>query len=185
MLNNKKKAFWILLHVYITNNIWGRVVGVTVHCCIFIVVFLPLLLNTKPKQWLIQKVLIHSRSCWTQQHIWRMLLRNWDVPETDSRDSNNSTSFEYLYFVHSCILSTSYHPAFFRECRRVLSVRPLLSVWECTANEQIEILQKKRMVRVLTVELCCGKLDQLACLLLKSLCELLGKLFCQEFTGSC
>lgn len=40
------------------------------------------------------------------------------------------------------------------------------------------------MVKVLTVELCCGKLDQLSCLLLQSSCELLGKLFCQEFTGS-
>lgn len=138
MLNKKKKAFQILLHVYITDNIWGRVV--CVHCCVFIVRLLHLLLNTKPNQWLIQKVLIHSRSSWTQQYIWRMLLRNWDVQETDCRDSNNSTLFGYLYFVHSCILSTPHHSAFSRVCRMVLYVRPLLSLWEYTADEQIQIL---------------------------------------------
>lgn len=36
-----------------------------------------------------------------------------------------------------------------------------------TANEQIETLQKKRMAKVLAVELCCGKLDQLSCSLLQ------------------
>lgn len=159
MLNNRRKVFQILLHVYIIDSILGRVVGVAVHNCIFIVMLL-VLLNTRPKQWLIQKVLNHSTNCWTQQHIWRMLLKNWDVPETACRDSNNSTSFEFLYFVNSCILSTPHLPAFFRVFRRVLSVRPLLSVWSKWAGRDITEI---KMAKVLTAKFCCGKLDQLSC----------------------
>lgn len=165
MLNKRKKVFQILLDIYITDRIWGRVVGVTVHCCILLIMLLLLFSNTRPKQWPIQKVLIHSRNCWTQQRIWRMLLTNWDVPETGCRDSNNSTSFEYLSFVNSCILiysHTSLHSWGF-------SMLDHLSVWECTADEQIETLQKERMAKVLTVKFCCGKLDQLSCPLLQSL----------------
>lgn len=182
MLNKKKKAFQILLHVYITDNIWGRVVRV--HCCVFIVRLLPILLNTKPNQWLIQKVLIHSRSCWTQQYIWRMLLRNWDVPETDCRDSNNSTLLGIFILCRAAyyLLHTTLHSL---RCAGWFSILDHCSVFGSVQQmSRYRYYRKKGWPRCwqwsFVVEswiscpvLCCSS------------CELLGELLCQEFMGSC
>jgi len=67
----------------------------------------------------------------------------------------------------------------------VLYIRLLLFVWDYKANEQVEALQKGRMVKVLIVEFCCGKLNWPFCPLLQSSCELQGKSLRQKFTGGC
>lgn len=68
---------------------------VSLRSCIFIVS-----VTAKYKNGIVtntEKVLLHSRSCWTQQQLWT--LKSWDVPELGCTDSTNSTSCEYLHCV--------------------------------------------------------------------------------------
>lgn len=121
-------------------------------------------------------MLQHSRSCWTQQQIWRTTLRSWDMPGLGCTDSTNSASFEYLHRVITLlhIIYTIVPPPPLG-CTVGFCMLDHSFWWECTANEQVEALREERMVDVLTVEFYCGKLDQPCCPLLQSSYELLGK----------